>query len=298
LTTPDCDEVVNWYVIDTPYSVTEEELEFFNITYTQNSSYPTTGNARGLQLLNDRPLKRFCDVYKDIPVPPDSSPAVRVALFILGLYIALFFYTTYKKYDEPERSEEPTLLSLHPLYSLFNAPNRTGFSMRARMTLLFVSIMTQFAIESSLVDNTVERNKTLVYYAAIYGVLASAPRTYIMGVLYRTAYKKLPGPYASSVENRQMWFFKICFYVFAWAVLAFDFSEICKDVYLYSENTNYLLILSLAVGMIVDFVILDFVIIGLAYLFPFMVNIFKWRGYYFEDRKIVESLMQQNRLSF
>lgn len=60
LTTPNCDEVVNWYVVEQPVDVNPNQLLFLTSKWKGNTTFAngTVGNNRNIQNLNSRVIKK------------------------------------------------------------------------------------------------------------------------------------------------------------------------------------------------------------------------------------------------
>ena len=58
LTTPDCSELVNWYVMETPLKVTSDQLALFTAKYAGNMAFAHGhGNNRNVQPLDHRVVR-------------------------------------------------------------------------------------------------------------------------------------------------------------------------------------------------------------------------------------------------
>lgn len=59
LTTPPCSEIVNWWVINNPLSISMSELERLRETYGDRPAADKGHNNRPTQDLNDRKVKHY-----------------------------------------------------------------------------------------------------------------------------------------------------------------------------------------------------------------------------------------------
>ena len=81
LTTPACDEVVEWFVIDSPVlSISDDQLLSFQ-SVEDNRGYPMLTNARPIQEINFRTVRR--SFGPDIE-PPKSKNLVSASGFNFG----------------------------------------------------------------------------------------------------------------------------------------------------------------------------------------------------------------------
>lgn len=57
-TFPPCEEVVNWYVVETAMDMSSSQLSSFQAYWSSNESFGDVGNNRNTQLINSRIIKR------------------------------------------------------------------------------------------------------------------------------------------------------------------------------------------------------------------------------------------------
>jgi Carbonic anhydrase len=281
LTYPTCDEIVNWYVVEKPLLINDHELSFFNSTYTQSEHYPKTGNAREIQLINARKIKRICNVTSRIE-NLFQNPAFYFLLCFAGLG-----YAFWKYYGQiPANKDQPikgNIWTLHPLVSIISVPDKETFSRHCRIGILYVNWVTQMIVEC--IAFRIEgyyRDISSVYFALI-GIAISIPITYSVGIFFRLYSKRL------NENQRQMHFdstrmlkyakiFKIACISIISVGLLFLFWQISYLVGVLAKQW----IISFAFGVFLDLCILDPLAIWVAIKNDKIADLLKFRGFYFD----------------
>ncbi|CAD8045507.1 unnamed protein product [Paramecium sonneborni] len=86
LTIPDCDDNVNWYILDSVLPINQTQLDAFNTYFLSNSTFATgKGNNRAIQLTNDRIIKKG-------GVACEEQFVYFFSFFILYIFINYFIF--------------------------------------------------------------------------------------------------------------------------------------------------------------------------------------------------------------
>ncbi|CAD8139674.1 unnamed protein product [Paramecium octaurelia] len=86
LTIPDCDENVNWYILDSILPITQTQLDAFNTYFLSNSTFASgNGNNRAIQSTNDRTIKKG-------GVACEEQFVYFFSFFILYIFINYFIF--------------------------------------------------------------------------------------------------------------------------------------------------------------------------------------------------------------
>ncbi|CAD8047518.1 unnamed protein product [Paramecium primaurelia] len=86
LTIPDCDDNVNWYILDSILPITQTQLDAFNTYFLSNSTFASgNGNNRAIQSTNDRTIKKG-------GVACEEQFVYFFSFFILYIFINYFIF--------------------------------------------------------------------------------------------------------------------------------------------------------------------------------------------------------------
>jgi hypothetical protein len=285
MTTPGCEQQINWYVVETPFMISVEQLEFFDTTYLKNSSYPLTGNARELQPVYDRKVIKMCNVHTQVesavlPGRAGTHPALVLGFGVLALYVLLFISKWYL-FKEYYKGHNTSIMTMHPMISIFMIPPEQHFAKQARYTLFVTTILTQFAINAVLFDeHIVKYMLSSIFKHAWYSIFLAVPINYILGGLAYLIYNSSGS--ANDATTCSPKALKRIFFGLAWVFIALDLMIIMQETNDLTEEYNILLIAGSLFGLVMDTFVVEFVIIMLVSYFGFLVCLCKFRGYYFE----------------
>ncbi|CAD8047687.1 unnamed protein product [Paramecium sonneborni] len=86
LTIPDCDDNVNWYILDSVLPITQTQLDAFNTFFLSNTTFASgNGNNRAIQSTNDRVIKKG-------GVACEEQFVYFFSFFILYIFINYFIF--------------------------------------------------------------------------------------------------------------------------------------------------------------------------------------------------------------
>ncbi len=277
-TRPACEENVNWYVIEVPILVKDNEFDFL---FNKGDFKSNVESNRAIKPLNDRPLRKICGVTSRIETLFQNPAFYFLTILIAAGY---FLWQSYGRIP-PEEGKifYANTWTMHPIVSIVHVPNKQSFSRRCRIALLYVTWMVQMLIECiSFRIQGYYRENSMVYFA-ILGVLFSIPATYALGFFFRMYSKRANENerfmhYDPTAMNRYMRIFKLSTLCTLGIGIIFLYWQIAYLVGILATQW----ILSFLIGVAIDLCILDCIIVVLSFKSEQLANLLKLRGYYFE----------------
>ncbi len=218
--------------------------------------------------------------------------ALWLFIFLMMGYfmIAIFLsYTMDSYYDKEE------VWSLHPVYSINNIA--TGiYTKRARLTILFLEILSITMVSACM---TKYLDQSLVIRLIVYplaGIGMGIIVAYIAGFLLNRYYNSYRDYFAEikvaeSLEQRnyalegfekQSYQTEFVFYLFC-SLIAIAFNALSIIFMLRETSTDFgWWILGIAIGVAINLLILDVLIVLIAKAVPGLIKLFRIRGFYYD----------------
>jgi len=278
MTRPACEENVNWYVIEDPILINDNEFDFI---FKDKNFKNNVENNRAIKLLNDRPLRKICDVTSRIETIFQNPAFYFFTIMIVAGY---FFWQSYGRIP-PEEGKifYANTWTMHPIVSIVHVPNKQSFSRRCRIALLYVTWMVQMLIECIAFRIQGYYRENYVIYFAILGVMFSIPATYTLGFFFRMYSKRANENerfmhYDPTAMNRYMKIFKLSTLCTLGIGIIFLYWQIAYLVGILATQW----IMSFLIGVAIDLCILDIIIVFASIKSERLANLLKLRGYYFE----------------
>ena len=278
LTRPDCAENVNWYVVEAPVLINDDELDFLlNVTHS-NSTY---GSSRGVQKLNDRPLKKICAVTSRAETLLRNPCFYFLTILIIA---GFFFWQSYGRIPPEEgKTFYADLWTIHPILSIINIPNKQSFSRRCRIALLYVTWLVQMLIECLAFRIQGYYKDLYILYFALLGIAISIPVSYGIGFFFRMYSKRANENerlmhYDTTAMHRYMKTFKLITLCSIVVGLLFLYWQIAYLVGILAREW----ILSFLLGVTIDLCVLDCLAVFISFKSDRIASFLKLRGYYFE----------------
>jgi hypothetical protein len=278
LTHPGCEENVNWYVVETPLLLQDDEIDFLlNSSDTNN----TIGNYRNIQPVNGRPFKKICAVTLRVETLFQNPAFYFLSLLVLA---GFFVWQSYGRIPPEEgKTFSANLWTIHPIISIVYIPNKESFSRRCRIALLYVTWLVQMIVECIAFRIQGHYKELYILYFGLIGVILSIPVTYTVGFFFRMYSKRSNENerlmhYDPTAMFRYMRTFKIISLCVIFFGLLFLYWQIAYLLGILAREW----ILSFLVGVFLDLCIFDSLAVLLSVKSHRIASLLKLRGYYFE----------------
>jgi len=278
MTRPACEENVNWYVMEVPILINDNEFDFI---FKDKNFRDNVENNRAIQPLNARPLREICSVTSRIETIFQNPAFYFFTIMIVAGY---FFWQSYGRIPpEDGKIFYANTWTMHPIVSIVHVPNKQSFSRRCRIALLYVTWMVQMLIECIAFRIQGYYRENYVIYFAILGVMFSVPATYTLGFFFRMYSKRANENerfmhYDPTAMNRYMRIFKLSTLCTLGIGIIFLYWQIAYLVGILATQW----IMSFLIGVAIDLCILDIIIVFASLKSERLSNLLKLRGYYFE----------------
>lgn len=299
-TQPSCDEEVNWYVLESPLKVSENDLKFAKNTYFAGSSSGynhQTGNARDLQAGNSRVIQKLCEVTDLKDQPLHYNGVLVIGILLIGTYIGLYF--TYGKRQERLEGEEHifsgnNLWTLHPVYSIINIPSRDGYSRRSRISILFIEWLTQLSITSLWYSSYQFSTYGDILTVSILSIICTIPIAFLLGLFFRRYYQRVREISSKMhsdevfIRSERLTFLAICL-----GVSFIDFLVMYSLVDDLIGKLSRYAVYSFLFALVIQECVIEPFFIFLAGKLSIILPILKLRGYYFEGEITQYNIIDQ-----